>query len=148
MNERVYDRVNNGVYRAGFATTQEAYEEAWHALFDELDALEDRLSRRRYLCGDRVTEADWRLFATLVRFDAVYYSHFKCNRQRLVDYANLWGYTRSGDGFRTDADPEHVGKVALAAGVPLVELRTADGAGLEDMFLELTADTSREGAAA
>jgi glutathionyl-hydroquinone reductase len=94
VNERVYDRVNNGVYRAGFATAQEAYEEAWGALFEELDALEDRLSRRRYLCGDRVTEADWRLFTTLVRFDAVYYSHFKCNRQRLVDYPNLWGYTR------------------------------------------------------
>ena len=94
VNARVYDNVNNGVYRAGFATSQEAYEEAWHALFDELDALEERLSQRRYLCGDRPTEADWRLFTTLVRFDAVYYSHFKCNRQRLVDYPNLWGYTR------------------------------------------------------
>ena len=94
VNERVYDHVNNGVYRAGFATTQEAYEEAWRALFEELDGLEQRLSRRRYLCGERVTEADWRLFTTLVRFDAVYYSHFKCNRQRLVDYPNLWGYTR------------------------------------------------------
>jgi len=94
VNARVYDNVNNGVYRAGFATSQEAYEEAWRALFDELDALEQRLSRQRYLCGDRLTEADWRLFTTLVRFDAVYYSHFKCNRQRLVDYPNLWDYTR------------------------------------------------------
>jgi glutathionyl-hydroquinone reductase len=94
VNARIYDDVNNGVYKAGFATSQEAYEEAWHALFEELDALEGRLSRQRYLCGDRVTEADWRLFTTLVRFDAVYYSHFKCNRQRLVDYPNLWGYTR------------------------------------------------------
>jgi glutathionyl-hydroquinone reductase len=94
VNARVYENVNNGVYRSGFATSQDAYEEAWHALFDALDALEERLARQRYLCGERVTEADWRLFTTLVRFDAVYYSHFKCNRQRLVDYPNLWGYTR------------------------------------------------------
>jgi len=94
VNARVYEDVNNGVYRAGFASSQDAYEEAWRTLFDELDALEERLSRRRYLCGERVTEADWRLFTTLVRFDAVYYSHFKCNRQRLVDYPSLWGYTR------------------------------------------------------
>jgi len=94
VNARVYENVNNGVYRAGFATSQEPYEEAWRALFDELDALEERLSRQRYLCGERVTEADWRLFTTLVRFDAVYYSHFKCNRRRLVDSPNLWGYTR------------------------------------------------------
>ena len=94
VNERVYPNVNNGVYRAGFATSQEAYEEAWKQVFAELDALEERLSRQRYLCGARITEADWRLFTTLVRFDAVYYSHFKCNRQRLVDFPNLWGYTR------------------------------------------------------
>ncbi|MGH7897528.1 MAG: glutathione S-transferase family protein [Candidatus Binatia bacterium] len=94
VNARVYENVNNGVYRTGFATTQEAYGEAWRTLFDELDLLEDRLSRRRYLCGECITEADWRLFTTLVRFDAVYYSHFKCNRQRLVDYPNLWGFTR------------------------------------------------------
>ena len=106
VNERVYAHVNNGVYRAGFATTQEAYEEAWRQLFEELDALEERLSRHRYLCGDRVTEADWRLFTTLVRFDAVYYSHFKCNRQRLVDYRNLWGYTR--DLYRTPGVAETV----------------------------------------
>jgi putative glutathione S-transferase len=106
VNESVYDHVNNGVYRAGFATTQEAYEEAWRALFEELDALEQRLSRRRYLCGERVTEADWRLFTTLVRFDAVYYSHFKCNRQRLVDYPNLWGYTR--DLYQTPGVAETV----------------------------------------
>jgi glutathionyl-hydroquinone reductase len=94
VNARVYENVNNGVYRAGFATSQDGYEEAWRALFDEIDALEERLSRRRYLCGERITEADWRLFTTLVRFDAVYYSHFKCNRRRLVDYPSLWGYTR------------------------------------------------------
>ncbi|MEJ2003056.1 MAG: glutathione S-transferase family protein [Maritimibacter sp.] len=94
VNTRVYDTVNNGVYRAGFATTQAAYDEAVTALFDSLDWLEERLSRQRYLMGDRVTEADWRLFPTLVRFDPVYHGHFKCNRKRLADYPNLWAYTR------------------------------------------------------
>ncbi|MCG5512124.1 glutathione S-transferase family protein [Ectothiorhodospira shaposhnikovii] len=94
VNQRVYDTLNNGVYRAGFATEQAAYERAFDRLFETLDWLEARLSRQRYLVGDRITEADWRLFTTLVRFDAVYYSHFKCNRQRLVDYPNLWAYTR------------------------------------------------------
>ncbi len=90
----VYENVNDAVYRAGFATTQEAYDEAYEQLFDALDQLEARLAASRYLVGDSPTEADWRLFPTLVRFDAVYYTHFKCNRRRLVDYANLWGYTR------------------------------------------------------
>ncbi len=94
VNEIVYNNVNNGVYRAGFATTQKAYEEAFDALFHTLDDLEDRLFRQRYLVGDRLTEADWRLFTTLVRFDPVYVGHFKCNRKRLVDYPNLWGYLR------------------------------------------------------
>jgi putative glutathione S-transferase len=94
VNAVVYDRVNNGVYKAGFATTQAAYEDAFDTLFATLDSLEDRLSGRRYLCGDRPTEADWRLWTTLVRFDAVYHGHFKCNRRRLVDYPNLWGFTR------------------------------------------------------
>ena len=94
INARVYGDVNNGVYKAGFATTQDAYDEAATALFDALDWLEDLLSGRRYLAGDRVTEADWRLFTTLVRFDAVYHGHFKCNRRRLVDYPNLWPYAR------------------------------------------------------
>ncbi len=94
INLRVYATVNNGVYRAGFATTQRAYDAAVRELFDSLDWLEGRLSRRRYLVGDRITEADWRLFSTLVRFDAVYHGHFKCNLRRLVDYPNLWGYTR------------------------------------------------------
>ena len=94
VNRLVYDNVNNGVYRTGFATTQRAYEKAFNALFGALDELEARLSRQRYLVGDQITEADWRLFPTLVRFDPVYYSHFKCSRQRLVDYPNLWGYTR------------------------------------------------------
>ena len=94
VNERVYRTVNNGVYRCGFATTQEAYEEAFAALFETLDWLEERLGRQRYLVGDRITEADWRLFTTLVRFDAVYVGHFKTNLRRLVDYPNLWGHTR------------------------------------------------------
>jgi glutathionyl-hydroquinone reductase len=94
VNERVYETVNNGVYRCGFASSQEAYEAAFAPLFETLDALEQRLARNRYLLGQRVTEADWRLFPTLVRFDAVYYSHFKCNLRRIVDYPNLWGYTR------------------------------------------------------
>ena len=94
INEIVYPNVNNGVYRAGFATTQAAYEEAARALFATLDQLEQRLSRQRYLVGRQITEADWRLFTTLVRFDAVYYSHFKCNVRRITDYPNLWSYLR------------------------------------------------------
>ncbi|MHB2207096.1 glutathione S-transferase family protein [Methylobacterium sp. CM6257] len=94
VNARVYDRVNNGVYKAGFATAQEAYAKAFEALFAELDALEGRLDRSRYLCGDRLTEADVRLFTTLVRFDAVYVGHFKCNKRRIADYPNLSNYLR------------------------------------------------------
>jgi len=94
INDLVYPTVNNGVYRAGFATSQEAYEEAARALFVTLDMLEARLARQRYLAGRQITEADWRLFTTLVRFDAVYYSHFKCNLRRVADYPNLWNYTR------------------------------------------------------
>lgn len=94
VNEFVYTRINNGVYRAGFATTQEAYDEAVSELFSALDEIEDRLTHRRYLLGDSVTEADWRLFTTMVRFDSVYVGHFKCNLRRLVDYPNLWGWTR------------------------------------------------------
>ena len=94
VNERVYATVNNGVYRAGFATTQEAYEEAARELFDSLDWLEERLARQRYVAGNRITEADWRLFTTLLRFDPVYHGHFKCNLRKLVEYPNLWSYTR------------------------------------------------------
>ncbi|MEW9918403.1 glutathione S-transferase family protein [Marimonas sp. MJW-29] len=94
VNERIYDTFNNGVYRAGFATTQEAYDEAIVPLFDSLDWLEERLGRNRYLMGERITEADWRLFPTLIRFDPVYHQHFKCNRRRIIDYPNLWAYTR------------------------------------------------------
>jgi putative glutathione S-transferase len=94
VNETVFGKVNNGVYKAGFATSQEAYEEAFDALFDTLDDLEARLAGQRYLLGERLTEADWRLFTTLLRFDPVYVGHFKCNKRRLVDYPNLWAYTR------------------------------------------------------
>jgi putative glutathione S-transferase len=94
VNERIYDTFNNGVYKCGFATTQEAYDAAVVPLFETLDWLETRLGGNRYLMGDQITEADWRLFTTLVRFDCVYHQHFKCNRKRIIDYPNLWGYTR------------------------------------------------------
>jgi putative glutathione S-transferase len=94
INATVYDNVNNGVYRAGFATRQDAYEEAFRALFATLDEIEAQLSRQRCLVGASLTEADWRLFTTLVRFDAVYYSHFKCNLRRIIDYPNLSNYLR------------------------------------------------------
>ena len=94
VNQRVYGQVNNGVYKAGFATTQDAYEEAVVPLFDTLDWLEQRLSKTRYLCGERLTEADWRLFTTLLRFDPVYVGHFKCNLRRIQDYPNLSGFLR------------------------------------------------------
>jgi putative glutathione S-transferase len=94
INDLVYPTVNNGVYRAGFATSQDAYEEAARGIFATFDQLEERLSRQRYLAGKQITEADWRLFTTLVRFDAVYYSHFKCNLRRIADYPNLSNYLR------------------------------------------------------
>ncbi|PZX19092.1 putative glutathione S-transferase [Palleronia aestuarii] len=94
VNARIYDTVNNGVYKAGFATSQGAYDKAVHPLFESLDWIEGILAENRYLMGDRITEADWRLFSTLVRFDLVYHLHFKCNRRRIIDYPNLWAYTR------------------------------------------------------
>lgn len=111
LNERIYPEVNNGVYRAGFATTQAAYEEAVVTLFEALDWLEARLSRSRFLTGDRLTEADIRLFTTLVRFDAVYHGHFKCNLRRIVDYPALWRFTRDLYNFRNVAETvnfEHI----------------------------------------
>jgi putative glutathione S-transferase len=111
LNSRIYETLNNGVYRAGFATTQEAYEAAVYPLFDTLDMLEDRLSRRRFLCGETPTEADWRLLPTLLRFDPVYVGHFKCNLRRLIDYRNLWGYTRDlyqWPGVRGTTDFGHI----------------------------------------
>lgn len=94
INTFVYDKINNGVYKVGFATKQKAYEKAFTELFSALDELEIRLSKQRYLVGEQITEADWRLLPTLVRFDPVYVGHFKCNQKRIVDYPNLWGYTR------------------------------------------------------
>ena len=111
INTRIYDCVNNGVYKAGFATSQEAYEEALLPLFETLDWLEHRLANRRYLFGDRLTEADWRLFTTLIRFDPVYVGHFKCNIRRLVDYPNLWAYTRDmyqHEGVADTIDMQHI----------------------------------------
>ena len=111
INARIYDTLNNGVYKAGFATTQSAYEAAVEPLFDTLDWLETRLGSRSYLCGERLTEADWRLFTTLVRFDAVYVGHFKCNKRRIVDYPNLWAYTRRlyrVPGVRETIDFDHI----------------------------------------
>jgi glutathionyl-hydroquinone reductase len=101
LNQRIYTDVNNGVYRAGFATTQDAYNEAVRPLFETLDWLDDRLSSRRFLCGERALEPDWRLFTTLVRFDPVYHGHFKCNLRRLADYRSLWPYLR--DLYQHDA---------------------------------------------
>jgi len=111
VNALVYENVNNGVYRAGFATTQAAYEDAFDQLFTTLDQLDDRLAMQRYLVGQRITEADWRLFTTLVRFDPVYHGHFKCNRQRLIDYPNLLAYTRElyqVPGIAETVNMEHI----------------------------------------
>ena len=111
VNQRIYSTVNNGVYKSGFATSQAAYDDAVHALFDSLDWLEERLSENRYLMGERITEADWRLFTTLIRFDPVYHLHFKCNRKRIADYPNLWAYTRElyqWDGVADTVNMEHI----------------------------------------
>jgi putative glutathione S-transferase len=111
VNDRVYNSVNNGVYRSGFATTQRAYEEAFDELFATLDWLDDRLATNRYLLGDEITEADWRLFVTLVRFDAVYVGHFKCNLRRIADYEHLSGYLRDlyqEPGIADTVDFDHI----------------------------------------
>ncbi|MDE0049481.1 MAG: glutathione S-transferase family protein [Rhodospirillales bacterium] len=111
INETIYEHVNNGVYKTGFARSQEAYEEAFDALFATLDGLEARLGRQRYLLGARITEADWRLFPTLIRFDAVYVGHFKCNRQRIEDYPALSNYLRDlyqQPGIADTVDMTHI----------------------------------------
>ncbi len=111
LNGRVYETLNNGVYATGFATTQAAHERAVEPLFETLDALEERLAERRFLFGERVTLADWRLFTTLLRFDPVYHGHFKCNVRRIVDYPALWGYLRdllSVPGVRETVDLEQI----------------------------------------
>ncbi len=110
INDKIYHAVNNGVYRCGFAASQEAYEEAFDTLFDTLDELERRLSRQRFLVGGHLTEADWRLFPTLVRFDVVYFSAFKCNKKRLADYPNLFSYMRElyhVPGIAATVKPRH-----------------------------------------
>ena len=106
LNEQIYTAVNNGVYRCGFAQSQSAYDAAFDALFRTLDELDTRLAQQRYLCGAQITEADWRLFATLVRFDLAYYGQFKCNRRMLKDYVNLWPYCR--DLYQTPGVAETV----------------------------------------
>lgn len=111
INNFVYPNINDGVYRAGFATTQASYEQAVRNLFDALDRIEARLSKQRYLVGQRITEADWRLFPTLIRFDAVYHGHFKCNLRRIVDYPHLWGYLRElyqQDGVAETVNFDHI----------------------------------------
>lgn len=111
VNTRVYDGFNNGVYKAGFATSQAAYDEAVTGVFETLDWLEERLSRQRYLVGGQLTEADIRLFTTLVRFDEVYHGHFKCNQRRIVDYPNVWGFTREMfqlPGVAATVNMEHI----------------------------------------
>lgn len=111
VNDEIYDTVNNGVYKTGFATEQEVYEEEVTKLFDELDKLEEHLETNEFLVGDQITEADWRLFTTLVRFDPVYFGHFKCNLKRLVDYENLWRYTRelyNWPGIKKTVNFDHI----------------------------------------
>jgi putative glutathione S-transferase len=111
LNAEIYDRLNDGVYKAGFATTQASYEAAARLVFDELDALDARLATSRYLFGAQPVETDWRLFVTLIRFDAVYVGHFKCNWKRIVDYPNLWGYLRdlyAIDGIAQTVDFDHI----------------------------------------
>jgi len=141
LNEFIYPTINNGVYRAGFATTQEAYNEAVVEVFDALDTLETRLENRRYLTGNTITEADWRLFTTLVRFDAVYVGHFKCNLRRIVDYPNVWAYLRDlyqvpgiADTVAMDyikahyyASHETINPTRIIPSGPLIEFNTAHG---------------------
>ena len=110
LNDRIYNTVNNGVYKSGFSTTQKAYEDAIYPLFETLDWLEERLAKSRFLIGGKPTEADWRLFPTLYRFDSVYVGHFKCSIKRIVDYPNLWAYTRDlyqWPGIQDTVNMEH-----------------------------------------
>ncbi|MFQ5565280.1 MAG: glutathione S-transferase family protein [Paracoccaceae bacterium] len=147
LNARVYETVNNGVYKAGFARSQAAYEEAVTALFATLDWLEARLAGRRYLAGDRITEADWRLFTTLVRFDAVYVGHFKCNLRRIIDYPALSGYLRElyqWPGVATTTRLDHI-KFHYHASHESLNPRGIVPLGPE---LDLTAPHGREGAGA
>ncbi|MFN4262914.1 MAG: glutathione S-transferase family protein [Thioalkalivibrionaceae bacterium] len=147
INDEIYDNVNNGVYRCGFARSQAAYDDAFDALFATLDRLEERLTDQPYLCGDRLTEADWRLFTTLIRFDPVYLTHFKCNRQRLTEYPALWAYTRllyQRPGIAETVDLEHIrnhyyrshpqlNPAGIVPGGPRIDLDTPHGRPLGDI---------------
>ena len=143
INAHVYDTVNNGVYKAGFARSQAAYDSAVHALFDSLDGLESRLAQQRYLTGTQLTEADWRLFTTLIRFDPVYVGHFKCNLRRLIDYPNLWNYmlelyqmpgvasTVSLDHIKTHyySSHQHLNPSGIVPAGPVLDLNGPHGRG-------------------
>ena len=129
VNDRIYDTLNNGVYKAGFATTQAAYDKAIHPLFDTLEWLEDHLSQNRYLMGDTLTEADWRLWTTLVRFDPVYHLHFKCNRKRIADYPNLAGFLRElyqVPGVAGTTNMEHIGDIVDCGLMALAKKKIKD----------------------
>jgi len=111
VNDVIYNKINNGVYRCGFAVSQTAYEQAYEDLFSALDTMEQRLSEQKFLTGNELTEADWRFFVTLVRFDAVYVGHFKCNKKRIADYPNLWNYTKKlyqTPGVATTVNMDHI----------------------------------------
>lgn len=142
LNARIYEKLNNGVYLAGFAMTQDAYDEACDGVFETLDFLEQRLANRRYLCGAQQTEADWRLFPTLVRFDVAYHYAFKCNLRRLVDYPNLWGYTR--DLYQTPGIAELVFPDLYKRGYhSLSELRNPLGIVPKGPIIDFTAPHDR-----
>jgi putative glutathione S-transferase len=144
INQLVYERVNNGVYRAGFATSQRAYERAARRLFETLDQLDARLSTRRYLLGQRLTEADWRLFPTLIRFDAVYHGHFKCNLRRILDYPSLWPYLRDlyqHDGVAETVNFDHIKRHYYMTHDEINPTRIVP----IGPFLDLTAPHGREG---
>ena len=147
VNELVYHAINNGVYRTGFASSAEAYELAYNRLFDALDTLEERLSRQRYLVGDTLTEADWRAFTTLIRFDLAYYGPFKCNKRRLIDYPNLWDYTRElyqVPGVDKTVDPFAI-KQHYYASSKMMKPTGIVGLGPEISFTEPSTRTQRQG---
>lgn len=147
VNAPIYDHVNNGVYKCGFARNQAAYDRAANALFDQLDRLEDHLSGRRWLCGDTFTEADVRLFVTLLRFDPVYTTHFKCDRRRILDYPNLWAYTReiSQDALiRPTIDMQHIRRHYFESH-PSINPRGIVSAGPADANLDAPHDRERLG---
>ena len=147
VNELVYGAINNGVYRTGFATSDEAYAVAFDRLFAALDTLEERLGSQKYLLGDTLTEADWRLFTTLIRFDLAYYGPFKCNKKRLVDYPNLWDYTRDlyqMPGIAASVDPFAI-KQHYYASSKMMQPTGIVGLGPDIDFLEPTTQVHRSG---